>query len=112
MTSYPGDFKKYEKDGLSEEQFVKINWGFNPNTMMYNEKKTTDIFLSHGGGLHADRVDKINQFKTNNYGIRINYYTSNIWCNFRSILFILLYQKQRASCAYIKRSRCQYFYVG
>jgi len=64
VISYPGDFKKYKKDGLSKEQFVKINWGFNPNTMMYEEKKTTDIFLSHGGGLHADRADKINQFKT------------------------------------------------
>ena len=64
VISYPGDFEKYKKDGLLENQFVKIKWGFNPNTMMYNKKKTTDIFLSHGGGLHADRVDKINQFKT------------------------------------------------
>tara|TARA_Y100001938_G_C8100572_1_gene441351 strand:- start:3987 stop:4928 length:942 start_codon:yes stop_codon:yes gene_type:complete len=64
VISYPGDFEKYKEDGLSKEQFVKINWGFNPNTMMYDKKKTTDIFLSHGGGLHADRVDKINQFKT------------------------------------------------
>tara|TARA_Y100000310_G_scaffold131621_1_gene130784 strand:- start:1158 stop:2105 length:948 start_codon:yes stop_codon:yes gene_type:complete len=63
VISYPAKYETYKKDGLDENQFVKINWGFNPNTMMYGEKKTTDIFLSHGGGLHADRVDKINQFK-------------------------------------------------
>tara|TARA_A100001515_G_C4581406_1_gene213034 strand:- start:887 stop:1825 length:939 start_codon:yes stop_codon:yes gene_type:complete len=63
VISYPGDFKRYEKDGLSKEQFIKINWGFNPNTMMFSGDNTSDIFLSHGGGLHADRVNKINEFK-------------------------------------------------
>ena len=70
VISYPGDFRKYEKDGLSKKQFVKINWGFNPNTMMYDEKKTTDMLLSHCGGLHADRMNKINEFK--NKGIDVS----------------------------------------
>ena len=64
VISYPAKYDSYKRDGLEENQFVKINWGFNPNTMMFDGKNTQDIFLSHGGGLHADRLNKINEFKT------------------------------------------------
>ena len=72
IISYPGNYTQYEKDGLGENQFVKINWGFNPNTMTYSGKNTTDIFLSHCGGLHADREDKIQQFQLKgNYNVQL-----------------------------------------
>src|SRR5690606_3512620 len=53
---------------------------------------------------------KINQFKTNTYGIRINYYSNNIWSNFRSILFILLNEKQRTISTHRERRRRKHFY--
>tara|TARA_R100000995_G_scaffold49776_1_gene23863 strand:- start:748 stop:1692 length:945 start_codon:yes stop_codon:yes gene_type:complete len=71
VISYAAKYDEtYKKDGLDENKFIKINWGFNPNTMMYDGEKTSDIFLSHGGGLHGNRVNKINEFK--NKGIDVS----------------------------------------
>ena len=51
----------YIRDGLKEESFHKMKWGFNPNTMCTDSKEKI-YNIQHYGGLHGDRVFKINKF--------------------------------------------------
>jgi hypothetical protein len=50
------------RDGLDENGFLKMRWGFNPNTMTTNMlEKTNDIL--HYGGLHGNRTELLQQFQ-------------------------------------------------
>ena len=48
---------------IDKEKFIPTKWCFNPNTMPVNGEFKKDIFLSHAGGLHADRVQLLNEFQ-------------------------------------------------
>ena len=59
--SYQADPKWYLEAGAQSNQIIPAKWAFNPNTMMWTDK-SKDIFLSHCGGLHANRNQLINEF--------------------------------------------------
>ena len=48
------------RDGLPKSGFLKMRWGFNPNTMCYsqNDKRRNIVFY---GGLHGNRLDIISR---------------------------------------------------
>ena len=62
IINYEGEKEWYLRDGLPEEGFLKMKWGFNPNTMCTPTKnKIYDI--QHYGGLHGGRKTKLNRFR-------------------------------------------------
>lgn len=63
--SHAGKLERYLEAGVPEEKFISTKWCFNPNTMPVagNIDMSKDIFLSHAGGLHADRVQLLNEFQ-------------------------------------------------
>ena len=61
IITFEGVKEWYLRDGLKEESFHKMKWGFNPNTMCTgNFDKIYNI--QHYGGMHCDRPSKINKF--------------------------------------------------
>jgi hypothetical protein len=62
IINYEGVKEWYLRDGLAEEGFLKMKWGFNPNTMCTHPQPKS-INIHHYGGLHGGRVEKINQFQ-------------------------------------------------
>jgi len=60
---YAGKLERYLEAGIPEEKYIPTKWGFNPNTMLIDKNLPKDILLSHAGGLHADRVKLLNEFK-------------------------------------------------
>jgi hypothetical protein len=52
------------RDGLSEDGFLKMRWGFNPNLMCFDKlPKTRNI--SFYGGMHGNRPQILNEFAQN-----------------------------------------------
>jgi hypothetical protein len=68
IINFEGVKEWYLRDGLPEEGFLKMRWGFNPNTMC-TEMLPKSLNVQHYGGLHGGRSAKINQFK--NLGVEI-----------------------------------------
>jgi|TARA_B100000073_G_C23735887_1_gene572150 hypothetical protein len=59
------------RDGLSEKGFLKMRWGFNPNTMTTNvSEKTNEIY--HYGGLHGNRQELLGQFQIKGKNVLVN----------------------------------------
>lgn len=69
VITFEGDKEKYKADGLNMDHFCKMRWAFNPNTMCY-KKKEKNILVSHTGGLHGDRTEKLLEF--HNKGISVS----------------------------------------
>lgn len=69
--SYQADRQWYIDNGALNHQIISAKWAFNPNTMLIEEDPTKDILLSHGGNLHADRKDLINEFITKGLNVSI-----------------------------------------
>ena len=59
------------RDGLQEDGFLKMRWGFNPNTMSY-PNMSKDINILHYGGLHGDRTKMINEFTNKSIDISVS----------------------------------------
>jgi hypothetical protein len=68
IINYEGIKEWYLRDGLPEEGFLKMRWGFNPNTMCTTPQPKS-INVHHYGGLHGNRLYKINQL--NQLGIEV-----------------------------------------
>jgi hypothetical protein len=68
--SYQTDPQLYLNIGAQPNQIIPTKWAFNPNTMMLEDGKT-DIFLSHCGGLHANRNQLINEFNIKGMPVEI-----------------------------------------
>ena len=68
IINYEGIKEWYLRDGLPEEGFLKMRWGFNPNTMC-TIPQPKSINVHHYGGLHGNRLHKINQL--NQLGIEV-----------------------------------------
>tara|TARA_R110002153_G_scaffold238900_1_gene393291 strand:- start:3175 stop:4119 length:945 start_codon:yes stop_codon:yes gene_type:complete len=62
IINFEGVKEWYLRDGLPEEGFLKMNWGFNPNTMCTEDANSKLINIQHYGGLHGGRGSKISQF--------------------------------------------------
>lgn len=89
VITFEGDLNKYVSDGLKPEQFHKMRWSFNPNTMSsysINSGTLPKNYLSHTGGLHGNRMDVINEFRNKGIDVTVNQnpnyeVTKNIWNN-------------------------------
>lgn len=89
VITFEGDLNKYVSDGLKPEQFHKMRWSFNPNTMSsysINSDILPKSYLSHTGGLHGNRINIINEFINKGIDITVNQnpnyeITKNIWNN-------------------------------
>ena len=62
IINYEGIKEWYLRDGLSEEGFLKMKWGFNPNTMC-TDTQNKIYEIQHYGGLHGNRMPKLESFK-------------------------------------------------
>lgn len=65
IITYDGELENYKRDGLKAENFHKMNWAFNPVTMYKEKNNIKDILISHIGGNHGNRIQKLNEFKQN-----------------------------------------------
>jgi hypothetical protein len=62
VINYEGIKEWYLRDGLPEEGFLKMRWGFNPNTMCTSFQEKS-INVHHYGGLHGNRSHKLDKLK-------------------------------------------------
>jgi len=63
VITFEGELANYVSDGLKPEQFNKMRWSFNPNTMAaITTYHTNEHFVSHTGGLHGNRRDMLAKF--------------------------------------------------
>lgn len=62
VITFEGDEKPYMEDGLSPDNFCKMRWSFNPNTMCLGEIER-DILVSHTGGMHGERTKRLQDLK-------------------------------------------------
>ena len=62
IITFGGVKEWYLRDGLPEEGFMKMKWGFNPNTMC-TKSQEKNINVHHYGGLHGGRKSKIDYFR-------------------------------------------------
>ena len=69
IITFEGVKEWYLRDGLAEDSFFKMKWGFNPNTMCTEDTNKIHV-VQHYGGLHGDRRPKIEQF--HNLGIDVH----------------------------------------
>ena len=69
IITFEGVKEWYLRDGLPEGGFLKMKWGFNPNTMCTKDVNNKSINIQHYGGLHGNRGLKISQF--NQLGCKI-----------------------------------------
>ena len=87
VITFEGDLNNYMNDGLKPEQFHKMRWSFNPNTMANIENPIlTSHYISHTGGLHGNRMETINGFRNKGIDVAVNQnpsydITKNIWSN-------------------------------
>ena len=73
VITYAGELNKYVSDGLKKEQFNLMRWGFNPVTMAKTDfKLNTQFGVSHTGGLHSDRINIINEFRSKGINVEVN----------------------------------------
>jgi hypothetical protein len=62
VISFDGNAEeKYKEFGLEPENYCKMRWAFNPN-MMVNPPVEKELYISHTGGLHGNREQKILEF--------------------------------------------------
>ena len=92
IITFEGVKEWYLRDGLSEEGFLKMKWGFNPNTMCTKEVNNKVINIQHYGGLHGDRKSKISQF-------------NQLGCNITQEIFTT-HDKMKKNLARSKYSLC------
>jgi len=71
IITYEGEESNYVSDGLLPEQFCKIRWCFNPNTMTLDNKFEKSILVSHTGGLHGGREQKLQQLKAQQFDSKL-----------------------------------------
>lgn len=63
VITFEGEITNYVSDGLKPEQFNKMKWSFNPNTMAsVIDDVSNQYFASHTGGLHGNRRDMLAKF--------------------------------------------------
>lgn len=80
VITFEGELNNYVSDRLKPENFHKMRWAFNPNTMAKVEKESGLIetqFLSHTGGLHGNRREMIGKFE--HFGQPIFYKYTNTY---------------------------------
>ena len=59
IINYEGTKEWCLRDGLLENGFLRMKWGFNPNTMCHSQSTKTKS-ISFYGGMHGDRVQILN----------------------------------------------------
>lgn len=62
IITFEGVKEWYLRDGLPEEGFLKMRWGFNPNTMC-TELLPKSFNVHHYGGLHGNRGNKLQKLQ-------------------------------------------------
>lgn len=60
VITFEGEEANYVSDGLSADNFCKMRWSFNPNTMTFPLVERT-MYVSHAGGMHGDRAKRLNE---------------------------------------------------
>lgn len=70
IINYEGLLDRCIQDGLPENKFLKIRWGFNPNTMVFNQSENKEG-IYHYGGLHGGRHELLINLK-NKYNIDVS----------------------------------------
>ena len=71
VITFEGDEEKYKEDGLDMDKFCKIRWCFNPNVMRSDLDNDKDIIVSHTGGLHGDRKERINELISKGVDVKV-----------------------------------------
>lgn len=85
VISFEGDEVNYVSDGLLADNFCKMRWAFNPNTMCLGEVKR-NIYVSHTGGIHGERQKRLQDLKAKGIDVKLfqsAYYeeTKQIWAS-------------------------------
>ena len=69
VISYQNTKQSYVDEGFDPDMVYEALWAFNPNTMLTDLNVEKDIFLSHVGGLHANRKKLLNEFAQKGYNV-------------------------------------------
>jgi len=88
VITYEGEKSNYVSDGMKPENFHRMRWAFNPNTMAECGiiSNPQSIFASHTGGMHGNRREMIAKFESRGIKIEQRYTntydeTKKIWAN-------------------------------
>lgn len=71
VISYQNTEQSYLDEGFDPGKVHEALWSFNPNTMLTDLSINKDVFLSHVGGLHANRRELLSEFYQKGYPVTI-----------------------------------------
>lgn len=83
--SFEGDKDSYVSDGMSPDNFCKMRWSFNPNTMCLGQPERS-VYVSHTGGMHGERTKRLQDLIAKGIDLKIfqpPYYeeTKHVWAS-------------------------------
>ena len=83
VISFDGNFEnKYLEYGLEPNDYCKMRWAFNPNIMV-QPAVSKEIHISHTGGLHGNREQKLVEFMTK--GMKVDAFHPNTYAEAKYI---------------------------
>jgi hypothetical protein len=68
---YQNNKISYITEGASENYYNRARWAFNPNTMYLEFSGDKSYQLSHVGGLHGNKLQRINELKSKGLDIEL-----------------------------------------
>jgi len=86
VITYEGEKANYVSDGMKPENFHKMRWAFNPNTMAKIGQagfQLTKVLASHTGGLHGNRREQLAKFESK--GLHIEHKQTNTYDETKTI---------------------------
>lgn len=92
---YQNQKQSYVEAGSSESYYLRARWAFNPNTMLFSFEGKKRYGISHIGGLHGNKANRIDYLKTKGFDItcinpNFNSYAHYLECFNKSIVSLSL----------------------
>jgi len=68
---YQSSKDPYLIEGANENYYHRARWAFNPNTMYFNFSGDKTYELSHVGGLHGNKLQRVNELRNKGLNIEL-----------------------------------------
>ena len=66
---YQSNLKNYLEAGAREDYYQRARWAFNPNTMLFDFNGKKEYGISHVGGLHGNKAQRVNDMKQKGFDV-------------------------------------------
>jgi len=92
---YQSNIKNYLQAGAKEDYYQRARWAFNPNTMLFDFSGKKEHKISHVGGLHGNKAQRVNDMKQKGFDVtcinpNFNSYSQYLQSFSRSIVSLSL----------------------